>query len=430
MSETRTLVSGQSSSEPGEVINGWITEALGSSTANLCVYRGMSLSDPSLIPNDSRVTVKSTGLLGTNRDLWERGQLTIIPVRVSEVPAQFADKTIPVDVLAVRAVKCKGGYTPGIVSDYIPAALAMAHDVIVQVDDSIPVLPGAPVIPDDQITSISQADSPGIPTLAIGKSDPAGELIASWVASIIRDGDNVQLGLGTLGPQIAKELARQRKHLGVHTGLLDDAVMDLLDSGAVDNSRKAQDRGWTVTPIVMGTTHLYGRVASRSDILLRVVEETNNPAFIAQNDNFVAVNSALEVDLTGQVNAECIHGRRLSTTGGQLDYVMGSTLSSGGRSMTVLPSTANNRQVSRIVPSLLSGSVTVPSSLVDYVVTEHGIADLRGKSLEQRARAIISVADPMFRDWLEDSLEGDARMRSVKTVTNDEDIDQRRRHAQ
>lgn len=410
MSVGRTLVAGQSSIEPGEYIHAWIERRLAESNDDVCVYRGMSLSDPSLIPNDSRVHVQSTGMLGTNKAIWDRGQLRIIPARVSAIPGLFADGTIPVDVLAIRAVECSGGYTPGIVSDYIPAALSVAKEVVIQVDGRLPVLPGAPVIPHEQIAEIVHLQSPGIPTLEVRTPEPVGERIGEWVASVIRDGDTVQLGLGSLGPRIAEKLGRHRRHLGIHTGLLDDAVMDLLETGAVDNSGKDIDRGWSVTPIVMGSTDLYRRVGKRSDILLRPVHETNNPSFMSGIPNFVAVNSALEVDLTGQVNAECIHGTRVSTTGGQLDYVLGSRLSPGGRSMTVLPSTAGADEISRIVPIISSGCVTVPGPLIDYIVTEYGVADLRGKDLEQRGTELIAIAHPRHRDMLRTALESDRRI--------------------
>jgi 4-hydroxybutyrate CoA-transferase len=230
------------------------------------------------------------------------------------------------------------------------------------------------------------------------------------VASLVRDGDCIQIGVGGLAAAVAEELAARRRHLGLHTGLIDDGVLAMIDSGAVTNARKAVEPGVSVSPVVAGTKDLYRRLHGRDDIVLRPVDFTNDPAVIGQIDNMVTINSALEVDLLGQTNAEVAGGRRVSAIGGQLEFCGGAARSAGGRVIVTIRATAKGGEISRIVPAIGDGCVSLPSSLVHFVVTEFGVADLRGATVEERVRRVAAIAHPDFRASLLAAGESDLRL--------------------
>jgi acyl-CoA hydrolase len=409
------LVTGQATAEPGESVHAVLSHLQAAqretgSPSAVRIYRGMSINPPGVIPSGPTVRVLSSGMLGTNRAVWDRGQLDIVPVGVTGIPKLLREGRIRNDAFLVRVVPTgDGAFTTGIMNDYIPAALETAGKVLAEVCEDMPTLDGAVRIERDRIDALVANGGP-LPEIGLVEASAADLEIARRVAQIVEDGDCIQIGVGGLGRAVARALAEHRRDLGIHTGLLNDDVLALIDSGAVTNRRKPLDTGFSVTPVVMGTRDFYKRLNGRKDIVLRSVEYTNDPGVVAQLDGVAAINSCVQVDLLGQLNAEVAAGRRISSVGGQLEFASGAARARGGKVIAVAKSTARDGTVSTIVPSLPDGTVTVGASLVHYVVTEYGVADLRGATIEERAHRIAAVAHPDFRRGLLEALESDRRI--------------------
>jgi RimJ/RimL family protein N-acetyltransferase len=230
--------------------------------------------------------------------------------------------------------------------------------------------------------------------------DELARQIGKYVARIVEDGDTIQIGYGSVPNAILANL-QDKKHLGVHTELVSDGIVELIKSGVIDNTRKTLDRGKTVATFCMGTTETYEFINDNPSIEFRPIEYTNNPLNIARNENMTAINMALQIDLTGQATAESIGTLFYSGIGGQADFMRGAVLSPGGKTILVLPSTAENDQVSRILPSLQEGAgVTLTRGDIHYVITEYGIAYLHGKNVRERAMELTAIAHPKFRPQL------------------------------
>ena len=235
--------------------------------------------------------------------------------------------------------------------------------------------------------------------MAPAKIDPVSETIGNIIAEQIPDGACIQLGIGAIPD--ATGMALKSKHdLGIHTELFTDSMVELIECGAVNNSRKQIHRGQTVTTFAYGSQRIYDYIDDNPAIAILPVDYVNDPAVICQNDNMISINSAIEVDLFGQVCAESIGTKHMSGSGGQIDFVRGACQSKGGKSFIAFASTTKGT-ISKICASLTPGAVcTTSKNDVDYVVTEYGIAHLRGQSLASRARQLISIAHPDFRDEL------------------------------
>ncbi|MDE3076050.1 MAG: hypothetical protein KGJ86_11530, partial [Chloroflexota bacterium] len=248
-------------------------------------------------------------------------------------------------------------------------------------------------------TAIVETDHPlqEIPPATIG---PVERDLGRHAAALIPDGATIQFGIGNAPEAVLRSLHRHRD-LGVHSGLLCDAFIDLVDSGAVTNQRKTVDRGLTIADLLLGTDRLFRFCSQHADVEFRSSDYVHDVRLMAAIEGFVAINSAIEVDLLGQANSETIQGRRVSGIGGLLDFVRGANASPGGQSILVLPSTGRGGSVSRIVPRLGAGvPVSIPAADNDWVVTEYGSAHVKGKTAAQRAGALISIAHPSFRDEL------------------------------
>jgi 4-hydroxybutyrate CoA-transferase len=229
--------------------------------------------------------------------------------------------------------------------------------------------------------------------------DSAAATIGANVAALIRDGDCIQTGIGSIPAAILKALG-DRNDLGLHGGLIDDGGMALIRAGNVTGTRKGVDKGLAVTGMALGSTGLYDWLAETPEVVFRGANHTHEVAVIRELDNFVSINSAVEVDLYGQVNAEVAGGRQISGTGGSVDFMRAARASRGGRSIIAMNATARGGTVSRIVPRV--ELVTALRTDVDLVVTEHGVASLKGQSVAERARRLIAIAAPEFRDGLSD----------------------------
>ena len=340
--------------------------------------------------------------VGNNtRDAVNEGLADYTPVFLSQVPALFRRKMVPVDVAMVQfSLPDHHGYMSlGISVDITKAAVENASVVIAQVNSNMPRVHGDTFIHIGDVDFLIPHDEPLLEYETMVPGEIA-QRIGRYVARIVGDGDTIQVGYGSIPNAILSNL-RDKKHLGVHTELLTDGLIELMKEGVVDNSEKDINRGKTVATFCMGKRETYEYIHDNPGIEFRTIDYTNNPLVIAQHQNMVAINSALEVDLTGQATAESIGKTFYSGIGGSADFMRGAVLAPEGRTILALQSTAKNAEVSRIVPFLHEGEgVTLGRGDVHYVVTEYGIAYLHGKNIRERAMDLISIAHPKFRPWL------------------------------
>ncbi len=340
----------------------------------------------------------------STRDAVNRGVADYSPISLSQIPRLFRRGVIPIDVALVQtSMPDRHGYMSlGVSVDMVKAAVEQASVVIAQANQHMPRIHGDSFVHISEIDYIIAHDEPILEyRRGVGKEDSElVESIGRYVARLVQDGDTIQVGYGGVPNAVLAKLS-DRRHLGVHTELLSDGIVDLMKRGAIDNSRKNIDRGKTVATFCMGKTETYDYLDDNPSVEFRTVDYTNNPLVIAQHENMVAINSALEIDLTGQATAESIGGRFYSGIGGHYDFMRGALLAPNGKTILALPSTARNGEVSRIVPSISEGAgVTLNRGDVYYVVTEYGIAYLHGKNIRERAMELIALAHPKFRPWL------------------------------
>ncbi|MGE0622195.1 MAG: acetyl-CoA hydrolase/transferase family protein [Pseudomonadales bacterium] len=326
------------------------------------------------------------------------------PERVAFVPMQM--RTVydylsrRVDVALLQAARdVDGRLVLGPNVDFAGAALSSAGTVIVEVNEAITAPRGGHVLDEARVDCIVRSNRP-LPELAPPVIDEAAAAIGAHVAALIRDGDCIQTGIGSIPAAILRELG-SRNDLGLHGGLLDEGGMSLIRAGNVTGARKAVDTGLHVTGMALGSRALYDWLAHTPEVVFRGANYTHEVGVIRELANFVSVNSAVEVDLYGQVNAEFAAGRQLSGTGGSVDFMRAARASRGGRSIIAMNATARGGTVSRIVPKV--EMVTALRTDVDLVVTEYGVASLFGQPVAERARRLIDIAAPAFRDELLDA---------------------------
>ncbi|MCB9506741.1 MAG: acetyl-CoA hydrolase/transferase family protein [Myxococcales bacterium] len=324
-----------------------------------------------------------------------------LPCFLSEIPALFRSRRRKLDVALVHVSTpdAHGYCSLGTSVDVARAAVDSATTVVAQVNPRMPRVLGDGVIHIDQIHHWVQVDEPlpEAPRPALGDEERA---IGAHAASLIEDGSTLQMGIGAIPDAVLEALAGHQ-HLGVHTEMWSDGLLPLLRSGAVDNSAKAVHRGKTVSGFVVGSRAVYDFVNDNPSVLQLDVAYVNSAAVIARNPRVAAINSAVEVDLTGQVCADSIGHHVISGVGGQMDFIRGASLSPGGKPIIALPSRTKSGE-SRIVTTLKTGAgVVTTRAHVHYVVTEHGVADLYGRTLNERAHALIRVAHPDDREGLE-----------------------------
>lgn len=335
------------------------------------------------------------------REVVNRGMADYTPVFASGVPDLFYRKLVPVDVALIQtSLPDEHGYLSlGISVDIVKAAVENAALVIAQVNEHMPRVHGDTFIHVQDINFLVRHDEPLL-EYEIQVQNEVAEKIGYHVAQLIEDGDTIQVGYGNIPNAVLKSLG-SKKHLGVHTELLNDGIVELIKKGVIDNSRKIINRGKTVATFCMGKKETYEFLHDNPSIEFRTIDFTNNPAIIARNKNMVAINSALEIDLTGQATAESLGKKLMAGIGGQADFMRGAVLSQGGKTILALPSTAKGGQVSRIVPLLQEGAgVTLTRGDIHYVITEYGIAYLFGKNIRERAMSLIAIAHPRFRPGL------------------------------
>lgn len=278
--------------------------------------------------------------------------------------------------------------------------------VIAEVNPNFPKTYGDTAVHVSQIAAIVEADDP-IPTAEIAPYSKIDETIGKYIADLIEDGSTIQLGIGNIPNAVANEL-RSKKHLGIHTEMFTETMIDLIECGAVDNSQKGINNGYSICSFTLGSQRVYDYINDNPSVLFRSCTYTNDPYTIGQNNKFVSINSALEIDLYGQAASETVAGMPWSGTGGQSETVQGAQMSKGGKSILAMHSTYTKKDdrgratmFSKIVPFLTKNSaVTTSRNDVDYVVTEYGVAWLRALTIGERARALIQIAHPDFREEL------------------------------
>ena len=342
--------------------------------------------------------------LGENvREAVAAGRADYTPIFLSEIEGLVERGELPLDVvlMQVSPPDAHGYMSLGTTVDCTLTAVRCARTVIAEVNPRMPRTHGDTFVHISQITAVVETDHP----LLEMHPEPFTDLhlrVARNVASLIPDGATLQTGIGGI-PEAVLTCLEDKRDLGIHTEMVPDGVIELMERGVINGARKTLLRGKAVAAFVLGTQRLFDFIHDNPAFEFRLIQFTNDPFVVARNDRMVAINSAIQVDLTGQVCADSMGTRPYSGFGGQLDFIRGAARSKGGVPIIALPATAKKGAVSRIVPVLEPGAGVVTSRAdVHYVVTEHGVAYLHGKSLRERAEALIGIADPRYRQELED----------------------------
>ncbi|MAR90347.1 MAG: acetyl-CoA hydrolase [Pseudomonadales bacterium] len=391
------IVIGQASGEPTSLVRALIAQS--PDIDNLSAFISSSFSGLFTPEAVDAFTLSSMGAIGALRQLTKANRLQIVPCHVGQIGPMITAGIMPCDVAMIQVSPAdKDGYhSCGLISDYVAAAAAKARVVIAEVNDQVPFTPGEKIHQSQIHCAVAVSEPPvAVPPANIGELD---QTIARHCAAYIDDGCVIQTGVGAV-PDAILRLLHDRKDLGVHSGMLGDGLVDLVEAGVITNARKTIDPGVSINGALIGTERLYRFAHQNPTIRMCSSDYTHNPAVLAQLEKLVTINSALEVDLSGQVNAEQSGAAYLGATGGQVDFVRAGGRSKGGHAIIALPATAKKGTISRIRPQL-TGPVTTARSEVDVIVTEYGAAELRGQSVAERTRRLIAIAHPDFREQLE-----------------------------
>ncbi|MBI5024213.1 MAG: GNAT family N-acetyltransferase [Candidatus Omnitrophica bacterium] len=330
-----------------------------------------------------------------------QGHSDYMPVFLSEIPSLFKTRQMPLHAVLIQVSPPDGrGFVSlGVSVDILPAAIAGADIVVAQVNRNMPETCGEARIPPGCIDFFVEADEPLI-EFPQGDPDEISMKIGKHLSRYIRDGDTLQLGIGAIPNAVLLHL-NDKHDLGIHSEMVSDGIIELYRNGNITNKRKCLNKGKTVISFVLGTKKIFELIDKNRNFQFFPTEYTNDPFVISRNPNVVSINSAIQIDLTGQVCSDSIGARFYSGFGGQVDFVRGAKRSEGGRSFIALPSTAKNGSISRIVTSLSAGAGVVTTRAdVHYVATEYGVAYLHGKNIRERGLALVQIAHPQFRDEL------------------------------
>jgi acyl-CoA hydrolase len=362
------------------------------------VFLGMTYSDTVMPGCGDCIEFSSYCGTGRNRQLAKAGKLDILPVHYSQLPELIRSRRLKVDVLILQVAPADsaGNCSLSIAHEYLISALDTARVVIAEINEQAPWTYGERTVRESDFDYILRTSRP--PLELHNPSPNEAELAtARNVAALIEDGATLQLGIGALPEAVLAQLV-DRRDLGVHSGIIGDKVAELTRAGVITNARKNIDRGVTVTGVMMGSRHLYEFARCNPAVQFRSTDYTHDAEVLSSIERLAAINSAIEVDLTGQINAELAGGTYIGGVGGALDFLRGARRSKGGLPIVAL--TATHGETSRIVPRL-HGPVSTPRSDAGIIVTEYGVADLRGLSLSERVRRMIAIAQPCHREWLE-----------------------------
>ena len=388
-----TVAWGQACGEPCTLVEALLAQAPGLPRTTWFV--GINHSDALDETLADHVRVASYTAGGGNRRLAAAGRLDIVPVHYSTLPTVLTSGPYAVDValVLVSPPDAYGIYRLGAGEDYIAAAARRARVVLAEVNPHVPTTAGAAGFRREELTAVVDSERPLAVAPPNEEPTPTMTEVARHVASIIPDGATLQIGVGALPSAILRELSGHRD-LGLHSGLINDELARLIEAGIITGRHKAVDTGRHVAATVVGGTDALARCASDPAVVMRGIDHVHDAAVLAAQHRLYAVNGALEVDLTGQVNTEAIGDRYVGSVGGGLDFARGA-VRSGGHAVIALGS--RSRAGSTITPRL-SGPTTIPRSDVDVVVTEHGVAHLAGVGLAERRRRLLAVSDPQLRD--------------------------------
>jgi acetyl-CoA hydrolase len=383
------LIWGQACAEPVTLTAALTRQAAG--LGPLTAFVGTTYADafdPAAAPN---VRVLAYGASGRNRRWQADGLQEALPVQYSALAGLFRRRIIPVDVILVTVAPpdADGRYALGLAEEYLSAALDVARVVIAEVSPNVPRIHGARTLAADDIDVLVRTDRSPVELVA-PEPGPTDRALARQVATVVPDGAVLQVGIGSFPGAVLAELG-EHNDLGIHSGLFADGMVDLVERGVVTNRTKLRDRGMSVAGVVMGSSRLFGWLHDNPAVALRDTAYTHGIEVLGAIPRFTAVNTAIEVDLTGQVNGEVAGGRYVGAIGGALDFLRGAARSDGGVPIIALPSAVRGR--STIVESL-SGPVTVGRADVGIVVTEHGAADLRGLGPAERRERLLAIASP------------------------------------
>ena len=335
---------------------------------------------------------------GATRAGGQEGWIDFIPNYFSEIPAQIERGQIPADVVFSMAspMDAHGYFALSLGADYTMAAVARARAVVLEVNPNVPFANGNCHVHVSQVAALVESSDPVL-EVGLPKIGPVQQAIGKHVAELIEDGSTLQIGYGGIPDAVVMQLTDKRD-LGIHTEMLGDGILTLIEAGVVTNRRKNYLPGKTIATFALGSNKLYRFMDRNPAVEIHPVNFTNDPALAGLNDNLVAINATLQIDLLGQCGSESLGHAPFSGTGGQSDFVRAANRSRGGKAFIVLPSTAKGDTISRIVPSLSPGThVSTSKNDINYVVTEHGVAQLRGKSAKQRAQELIAIAHSDFR---------------------------------
>jgi len=338
---------------------------------------------------------------GVTRPGGQDGWIDFIPAYFSEMPALIQRNQIPADVVFSLASPMDehGYFSLSLGVDYTMAALEKAHAVVLEVNPNVPFANGNCHIHISQVTALTESNDP-ILEVGLPKIGPVQEAIGKYVADMIPDGATLQIGYGGIPDAVVMQLT-DKHDLGIHTEMVGDGIMSLVEAGVVTNRRKNYHPGKMLATFALGSKKLYQFMHRNPALEMHPVDFTNDPYLAGQNDNLHAINATMQIDFMGQCGSESLGFAPYSGTGGQSDFVRAANRSNGGKAFIVLPSTAKNDTISRIVPMLSPGThVSTSKNDINYVVTEFGVAQLRGKTAKQRCEALIGIAHPNFRGEL------------------------------
>jgi acyl-CoA hydrolase len=397
--EGDTILVGQGTAEPRSLVEALITQR--HELRGVKVFVGSSFTGLLKAEHADAIRFVGLGGVGESSHLTRAGVLDVMPVHLGAMAQLITSGALRVDVafMQLSTANSEGHHSHGLVADFLPAAVSVARVTLAEVNSHVPFTTGHSLVRADQLGAVIVDDRPLI-TVTQRLRTATDVAIARHVAELIPDNATLQIGIGAT-PDSVLSLLTDRRGLGVHAGLITDAIFDLVECGAVDNSHKEIDRGVSVTGSMFGTERLYRWADQNPALRVCPVSYTHDARVLASLETFHAVNGAIEVDLTGQVNAEVMGGVHAGTIGGGPAFARAAMMSSQGRSIVTLPSSTKGGAVTRIVSQLPDGAVTTSRADADIVVTEHGVAHLRGASISERMNRLIAIADPNHRDDLE-----------------------------
>jgi 4-hydroxybutyrate CoA-transferase len=392
---------GGSSNEPGDLLDAIAAQPACAAGVTFVQFplAGLNNRDLSALHPDARF--ECFFMAPQLADGLSQGRVAFLPMQMRAVYDYIGGQAFDL-VLLQAAFGRDGRLRLGPNVDFAAAAMSQARVLVAEVNDALIAPAGCPVLPEARFDALVRTRRAPIP-FDSGTPDGVAQQIARQVAGLIRDGDCIQTGIGAIPAAILAELAN-KNDLGLHSGLIDDGGMALIERGVMTGRAKELDRAQHVTGMALGTAALLEWLADRPDVVFRGADHTHEVAAIREISNFVSINSAVEIDLFGQVNAERVGGRQISGTGGSVDFMRAAKASRGGRSIVAMTATARAGQVSRIVARV--ELVTALRTDIDLVVTEYGVADLKHASTTARAEALIAIAAPQFRDVLRDQWRG------------------------